>query len=185
MKETPSRDGNESINKNSRVRSMVSWYNHSSHRNTINIWFFSDTNWWHGSRKKCHTKNSFVNSRWSVWTFTKKKEFLVKNRTNIFWYIWRLSWSFTKSNRRSSCFIRSKILFPSWNRHESMINKTTWAICVAVSVFFLTERTLFLEGWCFLFFLLFSKGTWIVWLHWWIPCTNNIRNRIKSSWFHF
>ena len=33
-----------------------------------------------------------------------------------------------------------------WNRHESMINKTTWAICVAVSVFFLTERTLFLEG---------------------------------------
>ena len=64
MKETPSRDGNESINKNSRVRSMVSWYNHSSHRNTINIWFFSDTNWWHGSRKKYHTKNSFVNSRW-------------------------------------------------------------------------------------------------------------------------
>ena len=83
MKETPSRDGNESINKNSRVRSMVSWYNHSSHRNTINIWFFSDTNWWHGSRKKYHTKNFFVNSRWSVWTFTKKKEFPVKNRTNI------------------------------------------------------------------------------------------------------
>lgn len=54
-----------------------------SHRNTINIWFFSDTNWWHGSRKKYHTKNFFVNSRWSVWTFTKKKEFPVKNRTNI------------------------------------------------------------------------------------------------------
>lgn len=73
-----------------------------SHRNTINIWFFSDTNWWHGSRKKYHTKNFFVNSRWSVWTFTKKKEFPVKNRTNIFWHIWRVSWSFTKSNRRSS-----------------------------------------------------------------------------------
>lgn len=111
MKETPSRDGNESINKNSRVRSMVSWYNHSSHRNTINIWFFSDTNWWHGSRKKYHTKNSFVNSRWSVWTFTKKKEFPVKNRTNIFWYIWRLSWSFTKSNRRSSCLSEVRSYF--------------------------------------------------------------------------
>lgn len=44
-----------------------------------------------------------------------------------------------------------------WNRHESMINKTTWAICVAVSVFFLTERTLFRRMMFSLFFFSFQK----------------------------
>lgn len=39
IKKTRSANGNESINKNSRVIRMYSWVNHSSHNNTINIRF--------------------------------------------------------------------------------------------------------------------------------------------------